>query len=315
MGTIIDLRRSLPAAITKASSKQTYYTIRLFVDRERVDDAYRAYGYFRWVDDILDASTGSREEKLGFVQRQRHLLEVCYRGESLEGLSPEEEMLVDLVQNDTEAHPGLRSYLNQMMAVMEFDVERRGSIIPQAQLEEYSHTLAVAVTDALFYFIGQENPAPNHPARYHAVMAAHVVHMLRDMYEDIDAGYYNISAEQLQQHGITSEERISPDCREWVCKRIKLARQYFQSGREYISQVKNFRCRFAGFAYAARFEWVVREIERDHFCLREDYSQRKSVPAFIRIICSTLTSTLASTLRPKKELYSWNTLSGYKDYE
>ena len=50
---------SVASSITKAASKQTYYTIRFLVDRERVDDAYRAYGYFRWVDDVLDADSGS----------------------------------------------------------------------------------------------------------------------------------------------------------------------------------------------------------------------------------------------------------------
>ena len=50
----------LAASITKVASKQTYYTIRFLVDRERVADAYRAYAYFRWVDDSLDAEAGSR---------------------------------------------------------------------------------------------------------------------------------------------------------------------------------------------------------------------------------------------------------------
>jgi hypothetical protein len=50
------------ASITKVASKQTYYTIRLLVDRERVEDAYRAYGYFRWVDDTLNAVSGSDPE-------------------------------------------------------------------------------------------------------------------------------------------------------------------------------------------------------------------------------------------------------------
>ena len=50
---------SIASSITKAASKQTYYTIRFLVDRERVDDAYRAYGYFRWVDDTLDAESSS----------------------------------------------------------------------------------------------------------------------------------------------------------------------------------------------------------------------------------------------------------------
>ena len=44
----------LAAYITWAASKQTYYTIRFLVDRDRVPDAYRTYAYFRWVDDRLD---------------------------------------------------------------------------------------------------------------------------------------------------------------------------------------------------------------------------------------------------------------------
>ena len=49
------MSQTLAAAITKAASTQTYYTFRLLGDRERVEDAYRAYAYFRWVDDTLDA--------------------------------------------------------------------------------------------------------------------------------------------------------------------------------------------------------------------------------------------------------------------
>ncbi len=49
--------------ITKAASKQTYYTIRFLVDRERVADAYRAYAYFRWVDDTLDSIPISRRSR------------------------------------------------------------------------------------------------------------------------------------------------------------------------------------------------------------------------------------------------------------
>jgi len=46
---------ALAPSLTRAASKQTYYTVRFLVDRERVADAYRAYAYFRWVDDTLDS--------------------------------------------------------------------------------------------------------------------------------------------------------------------------------------------------------------------------------------------------------------------
>ena len=60
---------TLASAITEAASKQTFYTIRFLVDRERVDDAYRAYGYFRWVDDQLDQSLLDVPARMAFVER------------------------------------------------------------------------------------------------------------------------------------------------------------------------------------------------------------------------------------------------------
>ncbi len=294
--------QSLAAAITRSASKQTYYTIRLLVDRGRVEDAYRAYAYFRWVDDVLDAESGCRSEKIAFISRQESLLEACYRGGSpLGGLSIEERMLVDLVRNDTEKDSGLQSYLRNMMAVMAFDAGRRGRVISQAELSEYSRTLAIAVTEALYYFIGHDDPSPQHEARYLAVTAAHIVHMLRDAVEDTEAGYFNIPHEVLQAHGIAPQDVDSRAYREWVCGRTRLARQYFDAGRGCTAQVKNLRCRLAGFAYTARFEWMLRAIERDHYCLRAAYPERTSLRAGLWMGWSALASLLKTqTIRMEK---------------
>jgi len=285
---------SMAAAITKSASKQTYYTIRLFVDRERVEDAYRTYGYFRWVDDVLDAETGSRSEKIAFVNRQRSLLEACYRGETPDDLCAEEWMLVALVRSDTEKNSGLQSYLRNMMAVMTFDAERRGEIISQAELEGYSRALAVAVTEAMYYFIGHDTPTPNHEARYLAVNAAHITHMLRDTLEDNKVGYFNISREYLESQQLSPQDVGSRAYRAWVCQRVKLAREYFKAGREATAQVKSLRCRLAGYAYTARFEWMLRAIERDNYCLRFEYPERKSLRAGLWMGWKALSSMLAS---------------------
>lgn len=285
---------SLAAAITKTASKQTYYTIRLFADRDRIGDAYRAYGYFRWVDDVLDAEIGTRTEKIAFVNRQNSLLEACYRGETPRGLCAEEWMLVDLVRNDAEKNSGLQSYLRNMMAVMLFDANRRGQVISQAELSAYSRALGIAVTEALYYFIGHDDPSPRHEARYMAVTAAHITHMLRDALEDVEAGYYNIPQEYLKVRGIAPQDVNSQAYREWVCGRVELARLYFKAGRECTAQVKNLRCRLAGFAYTARFEWMLRAIERDHYLLRSEYPERKSLRAGLWMCWLTLTSFFAS---------------------
>ena len=270
------------------------------MDRERVDDAYRAYGYFRWVDDVLDAEapfgddTGSRSEKIAFVNRQKSLLEACYRGETPDDLSTEEWMLVDLVRNDTEKKSGLQSYLRNMMAIMIFDAERRGQVISQAELSGYSRALAVAVTEAMYHFIGHDDPSPSHEARYLAVTAAHITHMLRDALEDAEVGYFNVPHEYLQARGLSPQDVESRAYREWVCGRVELARMYFKAGREATAQVKNLRCRLAGYAYTARFEWMLRAIERDNYCLRAEYPERKSLRASLWMAWSTLTSMFAA---------------------
>ena len=273
------VENDLPAAMTKAASKQTYYTIRFLMDRNRVQDAYRAYAYFRWVDDRLDTNLCSQDEKRDFITRQLTLLETCYQRKPTDPLNTEEQMLVDLVGNDKEIDSGLQSYLRNMMAVMSFDVERRGRVISKAELSGYSLLLSKAVTEYMFYFIGHQDPPPCSATRYQAVYGAHVVHMLRDMVDDIALGYFNIPGEIIEADHILLDDVNSYPFRMWVMERAKLAQKKFESGRKYISQVKNLRCRLAGFAYLARFEWMLRTIERDQYCLRPEYAERKSLRA------------------------------------
>jgi phytoene/squalene synthetase len=287
----------LPATITKAASKQTYYTIRFLMDRDRVQDAYRSYAYFRWVDDRLDTNLCTQDEKRAFITRQETLLETCYQRKPSDPLNTEEQMLVDLVGNDKEMDSGLQFYLRNMMAVMSFDVERHGRVISQAELSRYSLLLSKAVTEYMFYFIGHQDPPPCSATRYQAVYGAHVVHMLRDMVDDIALGYFNIPSEVIEADHILLDDLDSRPFRMWVMERTKLAHRKFEAGRKYISQVKNLRCRLAGFTYLTRFEWMLRAIERDQYCLRLEYPERKSLRAGLWMAWRVFTSMLSIPFR------------------
>jgi phytoene/squalene synthetase len=268
--------QKLGAAITRSASLQTYATVRLLVDRDRVQDAYQAYAYFRWVDDWLDEPSRQRSERLAFARRQAMLIDACYRGEAVKTGAIEEEMLVGLVRRDTEKDSGLQSYVRNMMSVLTFDAERRGRLISAEELQRYQAGLSTAVTEALHFFIGHGSFSPHGPTRYLAVEGAHVTHMLRDAVEDNELGYFNIPREFLRANGISPSEFGSNAYRSWVRSRVRLARSYFQAGRRYLSQVGNLRCRLAGYAYMARFETVLDSIERDGYLLRRNYSEAKS---------------------------------------
>jgi phytoene/squalene synthetase len=118
--------------------------------------------------------------------------------------------------------------------------------------------------------------------------------MLRDAVEDVQNGYFNVPREFLALGGISPKEITSTAYRDWVRGRVQLARGYFKLARECTAQVKNLRCRLAGYAYTARFEWMLNAIERDHYCLRADYPERKSLWAGMWMGWATLTSLFAS---------------------
>jgi phytoene/squalene synthetase len=291
---------TLASSITKAASKQTYYTIRFLVDRERVDDAYRAYAYFRWVDDVLDAGLSSgpvpseieASKRIAFLKRQKFLLESCYRGALPRDIDMQELMLVELAQHVHERDSGLGAYLHNMMQVMDFDARRRGKLISQAELNEYTRWLATAVTENLHHFIGHSQFAPHDETRYLAVSAAHITHMLRDTYDDVKAGYYNIPSEVLEANHIGPQDVSSDAYRAWVEGRVQLAREYFKAGKSYFSRVQNPRCRLACFAYIARFEWLLDTIQNENYFLRPQYGERKSIGTGLRMGLLTLSSLI-----------------------
>ena len=285
------------SAITKAASKQTYYTIRFLVDRARVDEAYWAYAYYRWVDDILDASSTlsaanaiEARQRIAFLERQESLLEACYQGKTPRDATIQENMLVELIQRDRDKHSGLQVYLRNMMQVMEFDARRRGRLITDAELNEYTRWLATAVMECIHYFIGHDDFAPHDETRYLAVSAAHITHMLRDTFDDAQTGYYNIPREVLEANHIGPQDVQSDGYRAWVKSRVQLGREYFRAGKEYFARVRNPRCRLACFAYIARFEWLLDRIEKEGYRLRPQYNERKSIKIGLRMSWLTLSS-------------------------
>ncbi|HET9589021.1 MAG TPA: squalene/phytoene synthase family protein [Anaerolineales bacterium] len=286
---------NLAASITKAASKQTYYTIRFLVDRERVDDAYRAYAYFRWVDDVVDADSSSGSERRAFLERQKSLLEKCYQGEIPGDANVQEKMLVELVQHDHEKNSGLETYLRNMMAVIDFDVKRRGRLISQVELNEYTRRLTVAVTETLHHFIGHSQPFSQNGGRYLAVTGAHIVHMLRDTLKDTEAGYFNIPREYMVAKGIGPQDVESDAYRAWVKERAKLARACFRFGKDYSARLKNIRCRIASYAYMARFEVILDAIERLDYRLVPEYPQ--GMRAGMRMSGSVLSLALFPPIR------------------
>ncbi|MBU4214840.1 MAG: squalene/phytoene synthase family protein [Actinobacteria bacterium] len=297
------------AAITRAASRQSYLTIRWLADRAYRADAFALYAYFRWLDDTVDERLADQRQRLDFVARQRTVLAQVVAGAPPADVSPEEALLVGLVRSapasarrggPTVGGPdgrsaGLLLCLHSMLDVMDFDARRRGRPVTQDELDDYTGRLAIAVTEALHHCIGHGRCTPHDETRYVAVAGAHVTHMLRDLAEDLDAGYLNIPSEVLAGRPVSFRDLHTPELRDWVRDRVGLARSSFATGRRCLAQTESPRCRLAGHAYIARFEWVLDAIERDGYRLRRSYPERATWRGGLTIAADGARSALAAT--------------------
>ncbi len=262
-------------------SKQSYYTARLMVDRNKVDDCFRAYAYFRWADDVVDDPLCSNDTRISFINRQRELIESLYAGEWPESLTIEEEIIADLISNNRSDSDGLRSFIENFLAVIEFDAHRKGRVISQKELDWYSGSLGKSVTDGIQYFIGNGAIYPEGDNRYLAATAAHITHMLRDMVQDVAEGFINIPGEYLEEHDLKPGGTSNPIFKTWVRAQVELARRYFLEGKEYLDELNVLRCKIVAYWYCARFERVLDMIQADDYELRPEYNERRRLGAWI----------------------------------
>lgn len=295
-----DITAELAKSITWAGSKQTYYTATLLVDRDLVDDFYRAYAYFRWIDDVIDISARTDEERITFIVRQRELINRLYGNHRPDDLTPQEEILADLINNDRGENSCLQSYIRNMFAMIEFDAVRKGRLVSQAELTWYVNTLAKSVTDGLLYFVGNGYPYPDNENRYLAGTAAHITHLLRDMHKDTADGFINIPREYLESHSLKPVEMDNPNYRAWVRERVELAREYFTAGKRYLGELDVLRCKIVGHWYCARFEIVLDTIERDGYTLRKDYEERRRLSSWFKIAWLGISLTISHIFHRRK---------------
>jgi phytoene/squalene synthetase len=293
--------KRLARSITWSGSKQTYFTGRFLVDRKLSTDFFRAYAYFRWIDDVIDLGTQGDSERHSFIKRQKGIIDSLYSGEVTADLSPEEALVADVVRHDQGKSPRLQSFVQNMFAIVEFDTFRRGRVISHEELDWYSNTLSRSVTDGIEFFIGNRSDYPDHAFHYSAALGAHISHLLRDMRLDVRDGYINIPEAFLAANGVGATAFDSEPYREWVRMRVGQAGRCLQEGKQYLDTLTNLRCKLAGHLYVARFESILKTIERDNFLLREGYGKQykfatglKMVAAAVQVIVRHATARFMS---------------------
>lgn len=275
---------TLGERITRKSSLQTYVTFKLLADRPLVKDSMSGYAYFRWLDDEIDVRRTAKLDRVAFIKRQKHIINAAYANRHTDSLVPEERLITGLISTNRDRKSKLGSFISNFIKIIEFDAARKGSPVTGKELEWYSETLSVAVIDCIEYFINHGFAYPKSPKQYRAAVGAHIVHMLRDYYEDLDEGFINIPKEYLDKHGIDPGETGTTAFQNWVRGQVTLARRYLSQGMEYWAELPVLRGKLAAFWYCSRFENVLDTIENDGYVLRHRYRRKHNPARYVAIL-------------------------------
>lgn len=276
----------LAEKITRNSSRQTYCTIKFLVDPPLRSECYKAYAYFRWLDDEIDEKLKG-QDRIDFINKQKTLTDRTYKRLPANTKNKEEEIIVSLINNDPKTNPKLESFIKHFFEVIEFDTKRQGVQIDQAKLEWYIQTLSIAVTDCIEYFVGNNQKYPRHKYEYNAAKGAHIAHILRDFKEDLANQYINAPVKYSKNN---------TDLKNWIKSEVDEAKEYFETGKRYIDFLPNFRIRLAARLYCDRFEWILDTIEKDNYELRKNYFPKRHYSNIIRFLITFFEVAIKHTL-------------------
>jgi len=241
---------------------------KFFLRKKARSFSYLLYSYFRKIDDFVDSPLNDKKTLTEFINEQKRMVEKFYAGSKTNGRS----VIGRVIEYDLKNNCRLKSCIMRMFEVFEFDIERKNKIVSEAQLTGYSRNLSDSYTRLLLYFI-----EPRYECRQEDVLlahASHLAHMLRDLKEDKELGYINISQEDMVGYKLQSTDCSDSGFKEWLKVRVQLIKKYFKNAKKTLNKNHLFLIKLTGYLYSSRYETVIRQIEENGYVLKTRYLMR-----------------------------------------
>lgn len=269
-GYVKDLNlRAKAINVVRRESPAGYWINRILLNPDAFPISCFIYAYFRWLDDLVDSPGMPNCTMSTILRSQRQSIVGQFAGQEDErkDLNPYEKMMLLAVHMALRSGYSIEQPILDMLDALELDSLRRYSVATKETLDEISFKLGRAYTD--FYWIFTNDPLcpPLPDDVYMLGFGAYQVHMLRDFYEDLSLGYYNVSIEDLSQLNLDNKEGLAlADKSSWVEMMAKKALGSLQLGLLSLEHVPNERFRFICYSTSAKYcDYLVNRIYQANF--------------------------------------------------
>ena len=231
---IVQYKRFWEANILENPGVSTKKSIDSLFFPNRIHRTVCIYAYFRYVDDIIDSTVISLNEKREFLKRQRSLLNHWYKRESAEEIINEYENIAQvLVAKDLIFTTQIKSYLFRLLDSMEYDLERQesGTIFSREQIRIYN--MELFLSNCQLFFLGFTGRTIDESKALLGLMdMSNEYATIKDLEEDIKAGIIKISIEDIDAYKLVVKNRrlvIDDNLKKWFEDKKRDVRQRLRS--------------------------------------------------------------------------------------
>ena len=188
---------------TRKRAPKLWFISHLLIPREKRKLVYLCFGYLRYVDDYVDNGEIDKYKRLAFVENQLNLITALSLNEKAELKTKEEFYLYYCIgyarslSNDNLISEGRRNIEGMKMdAVRIFN----NGIFSNDEWNKYIDKLVGPIINLSYYLFDPSiRIVPSN--KYFGSFLQYVL-MARDFFEDYDAGYVNISKEDIEEYNI-----------------------------------------------------------------------------------------------------------------
>lgn len=231
----------------KSKNRFTYIFWNLFFSRDQIPVLFLTYAFFRWLDDMVDENSNSIEFSKLLIDREVNNLVSLYAGIDVVPEYDEENYLIAVVKNDLQKEEILRKIIEDFFSAISWDLRRRNSIPEQCELNRYSYLLGQSYSQGMVIGLGYKSYDPRfiHIGEYCGV-AAHLTHLMRDLFIDLDLGYINISKEDVDKYHIDFKANpvdFKNQLKPWFIETINRTFRLYNKGMNFIPLLPSFKAK------------------------------------------------------------------------
>lgn len=203
----IDLQTAFTLAdeILARRSPKANFLLNLGVRKSRGQFLKLCFSYLRWVDDIVDNPQIDVRDKRIFINRQLNLISNFSNSIPSSIENKEETFLYYFIQYGlSNGNSTIINSVRLMVEGLEMDVQRteRDGIFSEWEMTTYINKMSKSFFDVTASFILPEGKYP-----YQDVLvttSSTKIWMIRDLIDDIEHGYINITRENLNLHNLNT---------------------------------------------------------------------------------------------------------------